>query len=162
MILGHSECRHIFGEDNNMINRKVRLALETGLRPILAVGENLTQRKMGVAESTVIGQLVLGLAGLTAQQAANIVIAYEPVWAIGTGKTASPADAQAMHHTIRTWLRERWGDQIADSIRILYGGSVKPKNVDHLMAQPEIDGALVGGASLKVGSFARIVRFEEM
>lgn len=162
VILGHSECRHIFGEGDEMINRKVTLALETGLVPILAVGEKLAQREAGAAESTVIEQLELGLAGLDGTQGANIVIAYEPVWAIGTGKTASPADAQAMHKTIRGWLNEQWGSQIADGIRILYGGSVKPHNVDHLMSQADIDGALVGGAALKAESFARIVQFEAM
>ncbi|MGB0385372.1 MAG: triose-phosphate isomerase [Ardenticatenaceae bacterium] len=160
VILGHSECRHIFGESDDTINRKVTLALESGLVPVFAVGEKLAQREAGAAESTVVAQLEEGLAGVNSEQAANIVIAYEPVWAIGTGKTASPADAQAMHATIRTWLRQRWGDQIADGVRILYGGSVKPHNVDTLMAQTDIDGALVGGASLKPDSFARIVQFE--
>lgn len=162
VILGHSECRHIFGEGDEMINRKVTLALETGLLPIFAVGEKLAQREAGAAEKTVIEQLERGLAGLNQAQAANIVVAYEPVWAIGTGKTASPADAQAMHKTIRTWLDERWGNEVADGIRILYGGSVKPHNVDTLMSQPDIDGALVGGAALKAESFARIVQFEAM
>ena len=162
VILGHSERRHIFGESDETINRKVTLALETGLVPVFAVGEKLAQREAGAAESTVVEQLEKGVAGLNAEQAANIVIAYEPVWAIGTGKTASPTDAQAMHATIRTWLRERWGHEVANGIRILYGGSVKPHNVDTLMAQPDIDGALVGGAALKADSFARIVQFEAL
>jgi len=160
VILGHSERRHVFGESDETINKKVILALETGLVPVFAVGEKLAQREAGAAEQTVIEQLAKGLAGIGAEQASNIVVAYEPVWAIGTGKTASPADAQAMHATIRSWLRDTWGTEVGNRIRILYGGSVKPHNVDTLMAQADIDGALVGGASLKAESFARIVQFE--
>lgn len=160
VILGHSERRHVFGESDETINKKVVLALETGLVPVFAVGEKLAQREAGAAEETVIEQLAKGLAGIGAEQASDIVVAYEPVWAIGTGKTASPADAQAMHATIRSWLRDIWGTEVGDSIRILYGGSVKPHNVDALMAKADIDGALVGGAALKAESFARIVQFE--
>ncbi len=160
VIIGHSERRHIFAEDDTEINRKVRLALETGLIPVFAVGEKLEQRRAGAAESTVIEQLAKGLDGVDAEQGSSVVVAYEPVWAIGTGETASPQDAQAMHATIRAWLRDRWGAEVAEGIRILYGGSVKPGNVDSLMAQPDIDGALVGGASLEADSFARIVQFE--
>lgn len=159
VILGHSERRHIFGESDEGINRKVRAALENNLIPVFAVGELLEQRKAGAAESTVIAQLDKGLNGIEAEQATRLVIAYEPVWAIGTGETASPADAQAMHAAIRAWLHSRWGDEVADGIRILYGGSVKGDNVDELMAQADIDGALVGGASLKAESFGRIVQF---
>ncbi|MBA3532162.1 MAG: triosephosphate isomerase, partial [Ardenticatenales bacterium] len=161
VILGHSERRHIFGETDDMINRKVRLALETGLIPVFAVGEKLEQRRAGNAESTVIEQMEKGLQGVETEQATQLVVAYEPVWAIGTGETASPEDAQAMHAVIRRWLGERWGQEISNGIRILYGGSVKPNNVDSLMAQIDIDGALVGGASLQADSFARIVQFEE-
>ncbi|MGH2545145.1 MAG: triose-phosphate isomerase, partial [Ardenticatenaceae bacterium] len=160
VILGHSERRHIFGEADELINRKVRLALDTGLIPIFAVGETLEQRRAGEAESTVLAQMEKGVAGLNAEQASQIVVAYEPVWAIGTGETASPQDAQAMHETIRGWLREQWGDEIAGDIRVLYGGSVKPGNIDELMTQADIDGALVGGASLQADDFARIVQFE--
>ncbi len=160
VILGHSERRHVFGESDETINKKVILALETGLVPVFAVGEKLAQREAGAAEQTVIEQLDKGLANLSAEQASDIVVAYEPVWAIGTGKTASPADAQAMHATIRSWLQNKWGVDVGDSIRILYGGSVKPHNVDALMAKADIDGALVGGAALKAESFARIVQFE--
>ncbi len=160
VILGHSERRSLFGEGDDFINRKVKSALEYGLTPVFAVGEKLEQRRAGAAESTVLAQMERGLEGLSAEQANKLVVAYEPVWAIGTGETASPSDAQAMHGTIRQWLRERWGDSVADGIRILYGGSVKPDNVDELMSQPDIDGALVGGASLKAESFARIVEFQ--
>ncbi len=160
-IIGHSERRHVFGESEALINRKVKVALDLGLVPLFAVGEQLEQRRAGNADSTVIEQLEQGLEGVDAEQATRLVVAYEPVWAIGTGETASPADAQAMHATIRGWLRERWGDEVADGIRILYGGSVKPDNVDELMSQPDIDGALVGGAALKAESFARIVQFQE-
>lgn len=160
VILGHSERRHVFGESDDTINKKVVLALETGLVPVFAVGEKLAQREAGAAEETVIEQLAKGLAGISAEQASDIVVAYEPVWAIGTGKTASPADAQAMHATIRSWLRDRWGTEVGNRIRILYGGSVKPHNVDALMAKADIDGALVGGAALKAESFARIVQFK--
>ncbi|MDQ4075556.1 MAG: triose-phosphate isomerase [Chloroflexota bacterium] len=161
VILGHSERRHVFGEDDALINRKVGLTLDVGLVPILAVGEKIEQRRAGNAESTVIAQMEKGLAGVDAERGRNIVVAYEPVWAIGTGETASPEDAQVMHEVIRTLLRDKWGDEVAHNVRILYGGSVKPNNVDELMAQPDIDGALVGGASLQAESFARIVRFKE-
>jgi triosephosphate isomerase (TIM) len=159
VILGHSERRHVFGEDDETIRRKVSLALGSGLIPIFAVGEMLEQRQAGAAESTVVEQLSQGLRGLDADQVENLVIAYEPVWAIGTGETATPQDAQAMHAAIRSWLSERWSEEVADGIRILYGGSVKPDNVDDLMTEPDIDGALVGGASLKAESFGRIVQF---
>jgi triosephosphate isomerase len=159
VIVGHSERRQLFGETDELINRKVGLAVETGLVPIVAVGETIEQRRAGQAERTVIHQMEKGLQGLSAADASHIVVAYEPVWAIGTGETASPQDAQAMHAAIRGWLSERWDTGVASGIRILYGGSVKPDNVDELMSQPDIDGALVGGASLKAESFARIVRF---
>ena len=160
VILGHSERRHVFGEDDELINKKVKLALECGLRPVLAVGEKLEQRKAGDAESTVITQLERGLADVDVEQMDGMVLAYEPVWAIGTGETASPQDAQAMHATIRDWLSDQYSRDVADRVRILYGGSVKPGNVDELMAEEDIDGALVGGASLDAESFARIVNFE--
>ncbi|HBY92519.1 MAG TPA: triose-phosphate isomerase [Chloroflexi bacterium] len=159
VIVGHSERRHIFGESNELINEKVRSALSHGLVPILAVGEKIEQRRAGIEQTTVEEQLSRGLAGVEPEAAAGVVIAYEPVWAIGTGETASPADAQAMHAFIRGWLAERFGADVAARVIIQYGGSVKPDNVDELMAQPDIDGALVGGASLAAESFARLVHF---
>ncbi|HNP84908.1 MAG: triose-phosphate isomerase [Chloroflexi bacterium SZAS-1] len=158
-IVGHSERRQIFGESDELINRKLRAALAAGLRPILCVGEIKPQRDAGQAEAVVVGQVKAGLAGVSASELLNTVIAYEPVWAIGTGDTATPADAQAMHATIRGTLAELYDQATADQIRIQYGGSVKPDNVDELMSQPDIDGALVGGASLKADSFLRIIQF---
>lgn len=158
-IVGHSERRQIFGEDDVLINRKLRAALAHGLRPILCVGETKAQRDGGQAEPVVVGQLRAGLSSVETGQTSNLVIAYEPVWAIGTGDTATPQDAQSMHATIRRTLAELYSQEVADTIRIQYGGSVKPDNVDELMAQPDIDGALVGGASLKADSFLRIVGF---
>ena len=159
VIVGHSERRQIFGDDDALINRKLHAALKHDLRPILCVGETKPQRDAGEAETVVVQQVRAGLADVSAEQMSNVVIAYEPVWAIGTGDTATPADAQAMHATIRQTLTELYGD-VAQQIRIQYGGSVKPDNVDELMAQPDIDGALVGGASLKADSFLRIINFQ--
>ena len=158
-IVGHSERRQIFGEVDAVINRKLHAALKHGLRPILCVGETKPQRDAGEAEAIVVGQVRAGLAAVAADAMPEIVIAYEPVWAIGTGDTATPADAQSMHATIRRTLVDLYDQAVADQIRIQYGGSVKPDNVDELMAQPDIDGALVGGASLKADSFLRIVQF---
>src|SRR5262245_50874671 len=158
-IVGHSERRQIFGEDDALVNRKLRAALAHGLRPILCVGETKPQRDAGAAEQIVTGQIRAGLAEVGAADLSELVIAYEPVWAIGTGDTATPDDAQAMHTTIRRTLAEIYSQAAADGVRIQYGGSVKPDNVDELMAQPDIDGALVGGASLKAESFLRIVKF---
>lgn len=159
VILGHSERRQVFGEDDALVNAKVKAAVEFGLRPILCVGETKPQRDAGQAEETTLGQLRAGLGGLAAEQLRDVVIAYEPVWAIGTGDTATPADAQAMHAAIRGALAEHYGPEEAETVRILYGGSVKPDNVDLLMSQDDIDGALVGGASLQPESFLRIVQF---
>jgi triosephosphate isomerase (TIM) len=159
VIVGHSERRQIFGEDDALVNRKLRAALTHGLRPILCVGETKPQRDAGSAEQIVVGQVRAGLAEVDATALSNVAIAYEPVWAIGTGDTATPADAQAMHMTIRRTLAQLYSQEVADRVRIQYGGSVKPDNVDELMAQPDIDGALVGGASLKADSFLRIVQF---
>ncbi|HEX9374083.1 MAG TPA: triose-phosphate isomerase [Roseiflexaceae bacterium] len=158
-IVGHSERRQIFGEGDALINRKLRAALGHGLRAILCVGETKPQRDAGEAESIVVGQVHAGLAEVSAAAMADVVIAYEPVWAIGTGDTATAADAQAMHAAIRRTLAELYDAATADAVRIQYGGSVKPDNVDELMSQPDIDGALVGGASLKADSFLRIVQF---
>ena len=142
-----------------MINRKLRAAILHSLRPILCVGETKPQRDAGQAEAIVVGQVHAGLAEVDGAAVSEVVVAYEPVWAIGTGDTATPADAQAMHATIRRTLAELYGAEVAEGIRIQYGGSVKPDNVDELMAQPDIDGALVGGASLTAESFLRIVGF---
>jgi triosephosphate isomerase len=158
-IVGHSERRQIFGDTDTIVNRKLRAALRHELRGILCVGETKPERDTGAAETVVVGQLRAGLADVGAADLPNVVIAYEPVWAIGTGDTATPADAQAMHATIRRTLTELYGQAASEQIRIQYGGSVKPDNVDELMAQQDIDGALVGGASLKAESFLRIVQF---
>jgi triosephosphate isomerase (TIM) len=159
VIVGHSERRQIFGEVDAVINRKLHATLGQELRPILCVGETKPQRDSGEAEAIVVGQVRAGLADVNSTAIQQIVIAYEPVWAIGTGETATPEDAQAMHATIRQTLVELYDAATADAIRIQYGGSVKPDNVDELMSQPDIDGALVGGASLKADSFLRIVQF---
>lgn len=160
VIVGHSERRHIFGEDNDFINRKVKAARAHDLVPILCVGEMEDERDAGQAEEVVTTQLRQGLADVEIEAADDLVIAYEPVWAIGTGRTATPEDAQAMHAHVRSVLADLWDEELADGVRIQYGGSVKPHNVDELMAQPDIDGALVGGASLEVDSFTRIVHFK--
>jgi len=160
VIVGHSERRQYFRESNEFVNRKARIAVDNGLTPVICVGESLDQREAGQAEEVVTAQVLSCLEGFSAKEVANLVIAYEPIWAIGTGRTATPADAQAMHATIRSMVAKQHGEDAAEGLRILYGGSVKPANVDSLMAKPDIDGALVGGASLQVESFARIVRFE--
>jgi triosephosphate isomerase (TIM) len=160
VIIGHSERRQYFGETDAGVNQKIRAALAANLTPIVCVGELKAERDSGQAEAVVSRQISGGLAGLSPAEAARLVIAYEPVWAIGTGDTATPADAQAMHAAIRAMLGEHFGAATADGIRIQYGGSVKPDNIDELMAQPDIDGALVGGASLTAASFLRIVQFQ--
>ncbi|MFO8015075.1 MAG: triose-phosphate isomerase [Phycisphaerae bacterium] len=157
VILGHSERRHVFGEPDDLIARKVRAAFEFGLKPILCVGELLEERKAGKTETIVRRHVTSGFEGLATDQAARIVIAYEPVWAIGTGETATPDQAQEVHAFIRTLLEEMVDADLAQAVRIQYGGSVKPENAHDLMEQPDIDGALVGGASLKVESFSRII-----
>lgn len=158
VILGHSERRHIYGETDAMINQKVHLALAEDLEVILCVGELLDEREAGKAEEVVRGQLAGSLEGVDAGAMAGLVIAYEPVWAIGTGKTATPEDADDMHRAIRGWLRETFGDRVAEDTIIQYGGSVKPENAADLLRKENIDGALVGGASLKADSFAAIAR----
>jgi triosephosphate isomerase (TIM) len=161
VIIGHSERRQRFGETNETVNRKVNAALDAGLRPIVCVGETLEEREAGKAESVVEDHLRGGLDGLTAEQMEAVTIAYEPVWAIGTGKTATPGQAQAMHAFARGILGDLLGAETAQGVRIQYGGSVKPENVKELMAQEDIDGALVGGASLKPDSFAAIAKFQD-
>jgi len=158
VILGHSERRHIFGENDELINKKVKTALRHGLAPVLCVGETLAQREAGDTTKILTNQLLNGLDELDSSQIAQVTIAYEPVWAIGTGKNATPEQAQAEHSALRGVLVERAGRDVAHSVRILYGGSVTAENVDSLMSRPDIDGALVGGASLKADSFVRIVR----
>jgi triosephosphate isomerase (TIM) len=158
-IIGHSERRQYFCETDETVLKRTQAALEFGLTPIVCVGERLEERESGRTEAVLVEQFAKGIAGLSAQQFAKIVIAYEPVWAIGTGKTATPEIAADAHRTIRAQAREKFGKDAADAVRILYGGSVKPDNVKALMAQPEIDGTLVGGASLDPGSFASIVNF---
>ena len=160
VIVGHSERRQHFKESDEFINRKVHLTLEHGLRPILCVGETLEEREAGHEVEVVTKQVQECLAGVTEEGMKEVVVAYEPVWAIGTGLTATPQQAQAMHETIRDILKGLYGRETAEATRIIYGGSVKPDNVDDLMREPDIDGALVGGASIKAESFARIVRFE--
>ena len=159
-LVGHSERRALYGENDERVARKAAALLAHGIRPIVCVGESLEQRKRGDALDVVSGQLSDSLATVEASQADDIVIAYEPVWAIGTGETATPEIAQEVHRHIREQLRVKFGEA-GDRIRIQYGGSVKPENVDELMTQPDIDGALVGGASLDPEAFSRIVRFEK-
>ena len=158
VIVGHSERRHVFGEQDQFINLKCHAAFRAGLLPILCVGETLEQRRSGAANLIVQKQIISGLQGLSADQIAAVTLAYEPVWAIGTGETATPSQAQDMHAHIRAYLRENYPSYVADQLRIQYGGSVKPHNAADLLSQPDIDGALVGGASLKVDDFAAIIR----
>ena len=160
VIIGHSERRQIFQESNEFINRKVKAVLEIGLKAIMCTGETLDERESGDMFDVLRTQVSEGLAGLTVQQMESVVIAYEPVWAIGTGKTASSDQAQEAHSFIRGLVMGLFDQQTSDQIRILYGGSVKPDNVDTLMNEPDVDGALVGGASLKVDDFVRIARFK--
>lgn len=158
VVLGHSERRGYFGENDTDLARKVAAALSAGLRPTLCVGESDAEREAGRTESKLAGQLADGLDGVDNGQLAGMIIAYEPIWAIGTGKTATPAIAQDAIGFIRAQLAERFG-AVAGQARILYGGSVKPDNISELMAEEDIDGALVGGASLDPADFARIVKF---
>jgi len=159
VIVGHSERRQFYGESDPIVNRKVQAGLASGLTVIMCVGEMLDQREQGIAEDVVAGQLIGGLSGLTASDLDRIILAYEPVWAIGTGRTATPEQAQEMHAFIRRVFADRHSRTAADALRILYGGSVKPDNIVGLMEQADIDGALVGGASLKAESFAQIVNY---
>lgn len=160
VIIGHSERRQLFGETNEMLLKKVAGAFRGGFLPILCVGEVLEEREGGRTFTVVGSQLEQGLAGLPADQARHLALAYEPVWAIGTGRTATPDQAQEVHAFIRERCAALWDKTVANSMRIMYGGSVKPDNVDSLMAQPDIDGMLVGGASLEVASFKRIVQYQ--
>lgn len=159
VIIGHSERRQYFGETDDTVNKKAKAAIATGLTAIVCVGETLAEREADKTFTVIEAQLKGGLAGFTAAMLAKTIIAYEPVWAIGTGKTASDDQAQEVHAFIRNLLATMFGQSVADDIRILYGGSVKPDNVKGLMSQNDIDGALVGGASLKADSFAAIANF---
>lgn len=159
VILGHSERRHVYGEDDELVNAKVRLALKHGLEVILCVGETLDEREAGRVDEVVLGQVAAGLDGVSTNEAGAVTIAYEPVWAIGTGKTATPQDAQSVHRGIRQKLGELFPADVSAETLIQYGGSVKPENVTSLMAMEDIDGALVGGASLKADSFKAIAQF---
>jgi triosephosphate isomerase len=160
VIIGHSERRQFYGETDNSVNQKTKAALAAGLTAIVCVGEMLAERESDNAEKVVTRQLISGLEGLTVADMERIIIAYEPVWAIGTGKTATPEQAQDMHASVRKTVREMHGEKIAAGMRILYGGSVKPDNIATLMSQPDVDGALVGGASLEAVSFSQIVNYK--
>jgi triosephosphate isomerase len=159
VIVGHSERRELFGETDDGVNRKVHAVLAAGMTPIMCVGETLEEREAGSTEAKVSGQLAAGLSGCSPAQVGGLVIAYEPIWAIGTGRTASDDDAQAVCGLLRQEVASAFGAAAAESVRIQYGGSVKPDNAAGLMAQADIDGALVGGASLDSESFAAIVRY---
>ncbi|MBP6600724.1 MAG: triose-phosphate isomerase [Verrucomicrobiales bacterium] len=158
VILGHSERRSLYGEDDAIINKKVHATLAAGLKPILCIGESLEERDGGKLETVLSAQLEGSLADITVEQMAEIVIAYEPVWAIGTGRTASPEQAQETQSYVRSVLDRLFGSDVAGATRIQYGGSVKPGNAAELIGQPDIDGFLVGGASLDATSFAEIVQ----
>ncbi len=159
VIIGHSERRQYFGETDETVNKKTRAAIAQGLVVLLCVGESLAEREAGDTFKVIEGQIKGGLAGISSAELDKLVVAYEPVWAIGTGKTASDEQAQEVHSFIRKLVSELYRQADADKLRILYGGSVKPENAKGLMSQPDIDGALVGGASLKPDSFAGIVNF---
>jgi len=159
VIIGHSERRQYFGETDDTVNLKLKAALEAGLTPIVCVGEVLEEREAGLTEDVLRRQCLRAFHAISAKKASRLVIAYEPVWAIGTGKTATPQLAAEAHSLIRTEAAKAFGDRLAESMRILYGGSVKPENAKSLMAEEEIDGALVGGASLDAKSFAAIVKY---
>lgn len=159
VIIGHSERRQYFGETDDTVNRKLERALEAGLTPIVCVGEVLEEREAGLTDDILRRQCTGAFRGISGKKAAKLVIAYEPVWAIGTGKTATPEMAAEAHETIRGEVRKAFGDEFSEKMRILYGGSVKPENANALMSQEQIDGALVGGASLKPDSFAAIVKW---
>ena len=159
-LIGHSERRHIFGESDEDVRRKTAAALDGGITPVVCVGETLEQREAGQVEAVILGQLDAALEGLDPDRVSRIVVAYEPVWAIGTGKNATPADASAAHAALRRRLAERVGDAAARRIPILYGGSVKPGNAAELLGAPNVDGLLVGGASLDPAGFAEIAATE--
>jgi triosephosphate isomerase (TIM) len=158
-IVGHSERRHVFHENNDMINLRVKNGIKNGLKIILCVGETLEQREADETTEIIIEQVQIGLKDVSAEDMFNVVIAYEPVWAIGTGKTASSEQAQEIHAMIRNLIKDIFNENISSSVRILYGGSVKPSNIKELMEQEDIDGALVGGAALEAQGFSEIVKY---
>lgn len=160
-IIGHSERRQYFGETDETVNGRAKAALAAGIVPIICVGESLEQREAGETDALVAGQIKAGLAGIPAGEASGLVIAYEPIWAIGTGKTATDEQANETIAVIRKTLAEVYGQAVADQVRIQYGGSMNPKNVKGLMAQSEIDGGLIGGASLKAEDFAAVVNYDK-
>lgn len=159
VVTGHSERRQLFNETDQGVNRKVTFALQKGLRPIMCVGETLKERENGQTEEKVTNQVKCGLFELDSEAAASVTVAYEPIWAIGTGKAATPEDAEQVVKLIREVLSEEFGAECSQKVRIQYGGSVKPDNIADFMAKEDIDGALVGGASLKADDFARIVKY---
>jgi len=160
-LCGHSERRHVIGETDELINKKVAAAITGGLLPILCVGELLEEREASQTNEVVTRQIKGGLTGLSAEKVQALTIAYEPVWAIGTGKTATADQAQEVHLFLREMLEKKFGNKLAKSLRILYGGSVKPDNITDLMTMPDIDGALIGGASLEPETFSKIVQFQK-
>jgi triosephosphate isomerase len=157
VILGHSERRHILGETDEFINKKVKAALEAGLQVVLCIGETLQQRQQNQMAEVFTAQVSGSLAGISAEQMASVVLAYEPVWAIGTGHNATPEQAQSAHRWIRDYVGKVWGHAVAEALTIQYGGSAKPENVASLLSQPDVDGGLVGGASLKSELFLKII-----
>jgi len=157
VLVGHSERRHVFGDTDEVVHAKLRAALSVELQPILCVGEVLEERRAGTTEAVISGQLAVGLGGLSPDEMRRVTVAYEPVWAIGTGETATPQQAQETIAAIRRWLAERFDEALSAATLILYGGSVKPGNAADLVTQPDIDGALVGGASLDPSAFAQII-----
>ena len=160
VLLGHSERRKLFGETSEFINKKVKRALMEGLQPIVCVGETLEEREAGKAEQVLDEQLSQTLNEIQAEQIGKLILAYEPVWAIGTGRTATPAQAEQMHQFCREFVSKKWGPEVAEKMVVLYGGSVRPENVAELIEQPDIDGVLVGGASLSPESFSEIVNYQ--
>ena len=161
VIIGHSERRQYFGESDETVNKKIRMALENGLNPIVCVGESLEQREANITKEVVGKQIRGAFAGFTPAQMEQVIIAYEPIWAIGTGKTASPEQAQEVHAEIRRLIGEQFGGDVAQNMITQYGGSVKPGNAEALLSQPDIDGALVGGACLDADSFSEIIQIAE-
>jgi triosephosphate isomerase len=158
VLAGHSERRHVIGETDDVVNRKVLASLDAGLMVVLCIGETIEEREAGRTDEVNLAQLRRGLDGVETSDLGHVVIAYEPVWAIGTGRTASPADAQAAHAVIRTEIGETYGLEASERLRIIYGGSVNALNASDLFAQPDIDGGLIGGASLKADEFSSIVK----
>lgn len=162
VIVGHSERREIFGEDGSLIQQKVQAAYAAGIQPILCVGEHLEQRNLHLTVEVCSGQMLSAIAGLGEEQLKTLIVAYEPIWAIGTGKTATADDAEEVIGALRQAVADKYGQDVADCVRFQYGGSVKPENIRELMEQPDIDGALVGGASLKADSFSQLIHYDEM